>query len=196
MAGMENSNETDGPERELTRLMARVAMDDEDALNSLYDLTSGKVYGISLKILGKQELAEEATLEVFTKLWRTAATYQSAKGRMQVWLNTLTRNTALDVLRRENRRNRWVDPDAVLEAETAPTQEDAVRRAQQGAVIGAAMARLSPIQKQIVEAAYFGGMSHGQIADSFQIPLGSVKTHIRSGMEKLRQYVGRYQGAV
>ena len=88
MAGMENSNETDGPERELTRLMARVAMDDEDALNSLYDLTSGKVYGISLKILGKQELAEEATLEVFTKLWRTAATYQSAKGRMQVWLNT------------------------------------------------------------------------------------------------------------
>jgi RNA polymerase sigma-70 factor, ECF subfamily len=174
---------------QLAQLIERIVQREEGALDQFYTLTSKRVYSIALKILGQEDLAEEATLEVYTKVWRLAGEYQQDRGTITIWLNLITRSICLNLLRREKRITRREQYDEVaLHGSSVPaTQEQALERDQQIHQIQVLMTQLSPDQRKVVDAAYFKGLSQAQIAVELSMPLGSVKTRMRAALVYLRQ---------
>jgi len=171
-------------------LVARVAQGDEDAFLALYDRFAGRVYGLTLRVLGNPLLAEEATQDTFLKLWNRAGLYLAERGSLAMWLLTIARRTALDRLRLESRRPALADlPDIGDGWRTLPdanslTEENRWRS------LSFAVQALSPEQRQVIELAYFQGMSQSDIAEVLGWPLGTVKTRMRAAMENLRRAWG------
>lgn len=169
-------------------LMARVAQRDRQAFLELYELTAPKAYGLALKIMSDPMAAEEVMQEAFLKLWMRAGTYRPSQGRLLPWLLTIVRHTALDLLRREARRPDAVEPPegeggwgAWLEAPGSGSEEARWRS------LYFAVAHLPEDQRLAITCAYYYGLSHSQIAAQLNLPLGTVKTRLRLGMERLRQ---------
>lgn len=167
-------------------LIEYVARGDESALLDLYDRHAGRVYALALRMLGDGMAAEEITQDVFFKLWTHAPSYLASRGEFAVWLLSIARHAALDRLRSENRRPvLWdaEDPEALWDdlpaGETNP--EETRWRS-----LYFALQALPPEQRQVLELAYYHGMSHGQIAQYLGWPVGTVKTRLRLGMERLR----------
>lgn len=165
----------------------RVAHGEEKAFLMLYDRYASRVHALSLRILQDPMLAEEATQDTFLKLWSRARSYLTERGSLVFWLLTIARRTALDRLRLENRR-------PVLSEGTDP--EDTWRDLPDGASmtdearwrsLHFAVQALDTDQRQVVELAYYQGLSQSEIAELLGWPLGTVKTRIRSAMEHLRQ---------
>ena len=178
------------------RLLVRIAQEDETAMTEFYESTKARVFGICLRILKAVDLAEEAALEVYTKIWTQAHRYRSRKGVARVWINTLTRNTCLDFLRKESRRTRLNQEPCYIEFNSVPaSQEAALFNAQLAQSIKQSMKALTDAQKVVINAAYFEGLSHSQIAKAYNLPLGSVKTRIRTALEVLRRELGPALGA-
>jgi RNA polymerase sigma-70 factor (ECF subfamily) len=162
-----------------------------DALNQLYQRYSSLVFGLALRTVGNSATAEEITLDVFTRVWQKAETYRSEQGKVSTWLMSITRNLAIDTLRRQNVRPEqysvsWTEISRpVIQDHNHP--ERATELAMQQEEIRAAVAQLPPEQRQVLGLAYFAGYTHSQIADLLDQPLGTVKTRIRLAMQKLRQ---------
>jgi RNA polymerase sigma-70 factor (ECF subfamily) len=175
-------------ERRLTELVAKVAHGDQSALGELYDETSQIVYSLSLRMLSNTADAEEVTLDVYAKAWRAAATYDSRRGTVLAWLVTLTRSRAVDRLRsRVSRERREETGNLPMDAAiSSPDPEEQASSDQNRMMVAAAMARLSPEQKESIELAFFGGLTHSEISEQLGLPVGTVKTRIRLGMLKLR----------
>ena len=195
---MEQLDESGSRDNVLEILLSKIARDDEAAMNTFYDMTNRRVYGIALKILKVQELAEEAALDVYAKIWDQAHRFKQRIGTARVWLNTLTRNSSLDILRKENRRARLENQQEPVYIETSgipPVQETALFEAQMSQTIRTTLRILSKEQREVIMAAYFEGMSHSEIAKAFKQPLGSVKTRIRTGLERLRRELSGSKGA-
>jgi RNA polymerase sigma-70 factor (ECF subfamily) len=161
----------------------------ESALGELYDRYGRLVYSLAVRMVGEHNLAEEITQDVFVLVWHKAYTYQPDLGKVATWLTSMARNRTIDMLRRqkvrpEGHRAEWTDGTAAdqldLKLETQVEHEQGVRR------LHAAMASLPPEQLKVVAMAYFGGLSHQEIADALGDPLGTVKTRLRLGMQKLR----------
>jgi len=192
----EDTNDAGFGDDSLERYLVRIADGDEAAMSAFYDLTKARVFGICLRILKAADSAEEATLEVYTKIWTQAHRFKASKGVPRVWINTLTRNTCLDFLRMESRRVRhametcYVAPDSV-----PPPQEAALLNQQLAHSIRQSMQALTESQKIVILAAFFDGLSHSQIAKAYNLPLGSVKTRIRTGLEVLRRELDQALGA-
>ena len=178
-------------EQGLAKLIERVARGDQSALASLYDETSSLVYGLALKILADQFAAEDVTIEVYTQVYQQGARYDSAKGGPSAWLVMLTRSRAIDHLRVETQRRmreRPLEHAAAVPSPATDPEERSVARELSGAV-NVALATLTPGQRQVIELAYYSGLTHREIAAKLNQPLGTVKTRIRTGMMILRDHL-------
>ena len=182
-----------------TELMQRIAQGDESALGELYDRTSPIVFGLILRIVGDRETAEEVTLDVFTQVWKQACQYDPQRGTPVTWLMVLARSRALDRLRWRGSRER--DGEQSLEAaaeftDPAPNPEEDSMDGERSHVVQTALASLVQEQRQAIELAFFGGLSHSEIAIRLALPLGTVKTHIRLGMVQLRDCLRPYADSI
>lgn len=183
------------PEREWGLLIERIALEDQTALAELYDQTSSVVFGVTLRILRDRSSAEEATLDVYMQIWRQARTYEPSRGTPAAWLFCMARSRALDRLR-ATARTRAVESafDGAL-LETAISGDDPEASsivAEQCRIVREAMRHLTDDQRQVIEVAYFGGLTHSEIAEALGLPIGTVKTRIRAGMERLRQHLASH----
>ena len=178
---------TDSESRQ-AELIRGVAEGDEQALASLYDATSRTVYGLLLRVLSDPSSAEEVLLDVYAQVWRQAASYCPERGRPLAWLTTIARSRAIDRLRRgRNEQQRAVPLDEAARAAGGESVEEGVRAGEVRAVVRAALDALTPEQRDVIELAYYGGMSHSEIAAARGLPLGTVKTRTRLGMMRLRE---------
>jgi len=178
---------TDSESRQ-AELIRGVAEGDGQALASLYDATSRAVYGLLLRILADPSSAEEVLLDVYAQVWRQAATYSPERGRPLAWLTTIARSRAIDRVRRGRQEQQHTAPlDEAVSAASGESVDEVVRAGEVRAVVRAALERLTPEQRDVIELAYYGGMSHSEIAAARGLPLGTVKTRTRLGMMRLRE---------
>lgn len=176
-------------EAERLELIRRIASGDQHALGELYDCAARQVYGLALRVLSDASAAEEVALEVFTQVWRTAASYDVRRGTPSAWLLTMARSRAIDRLRSGAQERRRAEPIESVErsaVSASPGPEEAAEQAERSRVVCGALAELPVEQRQVIELAYFGGLSHSEIASELGLPLGTVKTRIRLAMERLR----------
>jgi RNA polymerase sigma-70 factor (ECF subfamily) len=173
--------------RQLAALIARLAEQDQDALTALYDLTSRQLYGLLLRIVGNAATAEEVLFDVYTQAWRQAARYDRQRGTPLAWLITMARSRALDRLRAGGYDESHAAPleQAYGHARAADAEQDAIA-AEMRRTVRAALDTLPPEQRAVIELAYYGGLSHSEIAGRLGQPLGTVKTRARRAMIKLR----------
>ena len=170
-------------------LMPLVERKDPAAFEIVYDRHGGAAYSLAYRIVGDRQVAEEVTQEAFLSVWRSGARFDRARGSVRTWLLGVVRNRAIDVLRREAGRLSTVslDLDTVPEQRSRfePTDAEALRREASREVRGA-LAHLPEDQLKVVQLAYFGGLSHTEIAEVLGMPLGTVKGRMRLAMEKMR----------
>ena len=181
-------------------LIARIAQAQTKAFDRLYDRYNRLVFSVAIAILGDQSAAEEATLDVFVQVWKKAGTYRADQGQVRTWLTAITRHHAIDILRwRKSRPDAngigWDETtlqDGLVTRDTEEVAELTFQRER----IQAALAQLPEDQREALKLAYFSGYSHSQIAEVLKQPLGTVKTRIRLGMQKLKQLLeqGRVDG--
>ena len=176
-------------EQEWTGLLARIAAGDQPALAELYDASSAKVFGLAMKILGDRTVAEEVTMDVYTQVWRRAATYDAERGTPGSWLMTMAKTRAIDRFRSSYlERGRQVPLDQAAEVPgDAATPEQYSADLERQRLVQEAMASLSAEQRQAIALAYYWGLSQSEIADRLKLQLGTVKTRMRLGMIRLRE---------
>jgi RNA polymerase sigma-70 factor, ECF subfamily len=174
-----------------TTLIGRIARQEQTALSELYDRYARVLYALAFKILGTAEEAEEVVLDVFHQVWRTASSYSATRGRVDTWLFVLTRSRALDRLRTMGRRERSeiavIDATQIQVRSPFLTPEEDALICEQRSIVLTALQQLPVEQRQVLELAYFQGMTHAEIAECTGRSLGTVKTRIRLGLSKLRQ---------
>jgi RNA polymerase sigma-70 factor, ECF subfamily len=175
-------------DQELIDLVGQIAQGDQAALAHLYDTTNRLVFGLILRVLGETGAAEEVLLDVYTQVWRQAATYDIQRGSPLAWLTTIARSRAIDRLRSGwQTQQRQESLDVVTDRETAAASpEEATVLSERQRLVKQALAQLSPEQREVIELAYYSGLSHTEIAAKLGQPLGTVKTRTRLGMLKLR----------
>jgi RNA polymerase sigma factor (sigma-70 family) len=176
-------------------LVALVARGDEPALAELYDRTSRVAYGLALRIVRDERLAEDAVQEGFLAVWRTAGAFRAERAKASTWILTLVHRRAVDLVRREERRRAEPLPEETLtrpgEAE-APTDEAAWLRYERERV-QAALAQLPDTQREAIELAYYGGYSQSELAERLGVPLGTIKSRMFSGLARLRELLDESQ---
>ena len=166
-------------------LVHRLFERDQSALSELYQQFGGLVFSVALRVLQNRTLAEEVTQDTFLKIWQQPTTWDPNRGKFIGWLLTITRYTAIDRLRKEQRRplrNAVELDDARLGVRGLvddPNWED--KR-----ILRALLDRLPKEQIQVIELAFFQGMSHSEISEYLGLPLGTVKTRVRLGLRRLK----------
>jgi RNA polymerase sigma-70 factor (ECF subfamily) len=165
-------------------------------LGALYDLHGALLYGVAVRIVRDAAEAEEVVQETWLQVWRSAARYDARRGTVAGWLLTIARSRALDRWRATVARQRATQSAATEAAPpTAPADPESVSaQAQLTSQLGRALSSLPAEHRQVLEMAYFGGLSQSQIAEQLKAPLGTVKSWTRQGLMKLRQVVPREQG--
>lgn len=179
---------------ELMALVLAVASQDETALARLYDGTVSRVYGLALAMAGNQADAEEVVCDVYLQVWRRAAQYDERRGSVLAWLLVNCRSLALDLLRRRRSREKGQEPLDVHTLDAADeglSAEELLNLVQEGTAVHRALSELPEIQCRLIGLAYFRDMSHQEIAELLQLPLGTVKSHIRRGLQHMRKYIDR-----
>jgi RNA polymerase sigma-70 factor (ECF subfamily) len=171
-------------------LMARVAGGDTDALDLLYRRYARIVYGLALRILESSGLAEDAVQETFWRVWSRRATFQVGGGQFAPWLFGIARNYCIDELRRQRSRpmSSTGDPSQVLMAipDDQQSVDDLTWEGERRRLITSALADLPDDQREVIELAYFRGLSQREIAEQLNNPLGTVKTRVRLALQKLK----------
>jgi RNA polymerase sigma-70 factor, ECF subfamily len=165
-------------------LLDRVVAHDPHALAELYDSYNRLLFGLILRILKSRDDAEDVLQEVFVQAWTRASTYHSALGSPAGWLVGIARHRAIDRLRAGAVRSRTAGPAAALPATETP--ESQVSLGEQQLDIQRALDTLPPEQRDLIEQAYFLGFTHSELAARHDLPLGTVKTRIRCGIQSLR----------
>jgi RNA polymerase sigma factor (sigma-70 family) len=185
------------PDDLLMDLIDRVSQRDEVALKALYDLTSAKLYGLSMRVVGKNEWAEDALQETFLQVWRSAGDYRASLSPPMAWLGLIVRSRSLDYLRRRSaERTHLTDEidDAMsdtLEGDS-PNPMDTTLASQQAWALHQCLAKLENRQREVVSLAYLRDLSHSELAEQLSLPLGTVKTWIRRGLDQLRTCMSRF----
>jgi RNA polymerase sigma-70 factor (ECF subfamily) len=178
-----------------------MAAGDEQALGTLYDRWQPIVYALAVRILGDRDEAEDVVEDTFWQLWRQAATYEASRGSVATWILTVARSRALDRRRSGLRRKTDSLDDAKAPALAAVADRKAEDPAQASEasntrqIVAAALADLPTEQREVVQLAYFRGLSQSEIAERINQPLGTIKTRVRLAMQKLRQQLGHLRDA-
>src|SRR5689334_6595071 len=180
-------------------LMGRVRARDANALRALYDRHSSMVYGLGLKILRDPAEAEDLAQDVFLHLWRRAELFDGQRGAFMGWLVSLVRNRAIDRLRARKTQAQKADAyEGERQTDVAPKAIDPNETAYAGELrvaVTKALATLPEAQRSALELAYYGGLSHSEIAEKLETPLGTVKARIRQGMLRMRDLLGDFAAA-
>jgi RNA polymerase sigma-70 factor (ECF subfamily) len=178
-------------------LIGRASQGDARALEILYDRYSRSVFGFALRLVGDQQLAEEVLQEAFFRAWRQGADYSPTRGTFITWLLSITHNLAIDELRKRKRRPQKADseePETVLAAmadtSAGSDVEDEVWLGALRQTVGQALVGLPAPQREAIELAYFNGLTQREIAERLGEPLGTIKTRMRLGLQKLRESLG------
>ncbi|GAB4508801.1 MAG: sigma-70 family RNA polymerase sigma factor [Anaerolineae bacterium] len=168
-------------------LMARVATRDEQALTELYRRYGDAVYSLAMRMLNQSQWAEEVTQDTFLKAWHQADRWSAAQGELVAWLLTITRHTAIDLIRRERRRPERINThiDDLAEVLGNPGLVDDPNW-QDGRFMAHLMRELPKEQSMLIQMAFYQGYSHSDIAELLGLPLGTVKTRLRLGLQKLK----------
>ena len=161
----------------------------QDALGRLYDATSPMLNGLLLRILERPEDAEEVLLDVYMKAWKYAARYSDTRGSVQAWLMIMARNAAIDRIRQKRAQPRMqsFEPETTPEPESteaSPEEQTADRERRRR--VQSVLRELPPEQREVVELAFFGGLTHAELAERLREPLGTIKSRIRMGLLRLR----------
>jgi RNA polymerase sigma-70 factor, ECF subfamily len=168
--------------------LARMARGEGDAVAELYDRHARPIYSLALRILGDTTEAEDIVQDVFSQAWRQASRYSATRGAVGAWLLNLARSRAIDRLRARRARPGGISDDRAADQliDTGPPADTQVLSSEQVARVRAALDELPLLQRAAIELAYFEGLTHAEIADRLEQPLGTVKTRIRLAMLKLR----------
>lgn len=174
-------------------LVRRVARGDARAFEAIYDRHSSAVFGLAVRVTGRPPAAEEATQDAFLGLWRSAGTYDPGRGTLKTWLLGSVRNRSIDWLRREARHNRGQkNGDALVDRLEATERTDEQVAAQEmRRHTRQLLVSLPSDQRQVIELAYFKGLTHTEIAAKAGIPLGTVKGRQRLALAKLHRQLTR-----
>jgi RNA polymerase sigma-70 factor, ECF subfamily len=164
-------------------LLSAIRSGDEQAMAELYGRYSGFVYAVALRVLGDTGIAEDILQDVFMKLWRNPEIFDENRGSLAGWLAVITRNRAIDALRKRR-------PESDIDDVVVSIEPDMVRGADWGRTLEKIRTTLSgmpAVQRSALELAFFEGLTHTEIADKTGEPLGTIKTRIRSGLTMLRK---------
>lgn len=174
------------------RLVYAIARRDRVAFGQLYDRYKNVVYTIALRITGDRELAEDVLQDVFFRCWQKSGTFRPEKGRVAPWLMGMARNRSIDVLRSRQQQARVQGVAELAEQlrlrTVSAVEDEAILRQD----VASALAKLSTLQREVIELAFHGGLTHAEIAEVVGAPLGTVKTRIRDGMQRLRVLLAPY----
>lgn len=185
------------PPDPLVPLLAAAADGDEGAFEELYRSTSARAFGLAVRMVRDRAVAEEVVLDAYAQLWRKARQYDAGRGPVIAWILLLVRSRAIDRLRFEALPTRAMLPvdevageraDAALDPEASTLETERAQR------VRAALATLPREQRVAIEAAFFGGLSHSEVAAALDAPLGTVKTRIRTGLLTLRRLLAEPLG--
>jgi RNA polymerase sigma-70 factor, ECF subfamily len=171
----------------LAELLSRAGLGDRRAFAELYESTKSKLFAVSLRIVRERHIAEEVLQESFVSIWNHAADYAIAKSAPMTWMTTIVRNRSLDIVRRPIVE--VADDDDFFQLnmpDDSPTQHETLEAKRDEAQISRCMKHLEGEQLRAVSLAFFNGLSHSEVADQLKKPLGTVKTHIRRGLLKLK----------
>jgi RNA polymerase sigma-70 factor (ECF subfamily) len=170
-------------------LVALVARGDESALGELYDRIGRIAYGLAMRVLRDDRLAEDAVQEGFLAVWRSAAAFRAERAKASTWILTLVHRRAVDLVRREERRRAEPlgdEPAARIADTSDPTDEAAWLRFERERV-QAALRQLPDVQREAIELAYYGGFSQSELAERLGVPLGTIKSRMFAGLARLRE---------
>ncbi len=187
----------DDTDHTLMALIHRVAARDEAALKALYDQTSGKLYGLALRVTSRREWAEDALQEAFLQVWKNAADYRASLSPPMAWLGLIVRSRALDQLRRHKAEREHLSDELdealtdTLEGASANPMDTSLA-SQQAWALHQCLTRLDNKQREVVSLAYLRDLSHGELAQQLKLPLGTVKSWIRRGLDQLRTCMARF----
>lgn len=172
-------------------LLRRIAGHDTEALRALYDRYGTILFGLAARMLGDRQLAEDCVQEVFVTVWRSAARYDRARASVTTWLFAIARNKAVDAARWRSRRIADPLPEQWSAGE-APDAAEVAADAEHAESVAAALAELPQPQLEVLSLAYFEELSHAEIAERLDLPLGTVKGRIRLALERLRALAPKY----
>jgi len=179
------STATRNPEPNDGALIAAIRSGNQDAMAQLYVRYSSVVYAVALRVLGDTAAAEDVLQEIFIQLWRNPGAFDSGRGNLAPWLAVITRNRAVDSLRKRR-------PQTEISETTVSVEPDLAGEADRGRAmekVRAVLKDMPEAQRSSLEMAYFEGYSHSEIAEKTGEPLGTVKTRIRNGLMLLRKAV-------
>lgn len=170
-------------------LMTAIKAQDRSALQQLYDRHSGAVFTLALRMLHDRSEAEQLLVDVFFEVWQRFDRYDAARANPLTYLMRLTRSRAIDRLRsREKLKLVPLESGGINDIGSAERPDDGLLMDERRKMVSEALAVLEPSERRVIESAYYDGLSHSQIAEKFQKPLGSVKSTIRLGLVRLREF--------
>lgn len=170
-----------------THLLHSIAERDQNAFMLLYERYGNLVYSLALRVVRHQVMAEEVTQDVFLKIWQQPTRWNPALGQFSSWLLTITRNAGIDRLRKERRH--WHPEHELVDTATQLGEERAIDENAywyDGLILTRLLQQLPAEQRQLIELAFYQGYTHSELAENLRIPLGTVKTRLRTGLQKLR----------
>jgi len=187
----------ESPDIQLIALLDRVALADESALKELYALTSSKLYGVAVRVVTNREWAEDVLQEAYLNIWKIAGSYKASLSPPMAWMGLLVRSRGLDFLRRRasERADRMQELDEVISdtvAGDSPNPMDTAQASEQARALHQCLSQLDNKQREVVSLAYLRDLSHSDLAAQLKLPLGTVKTWIRRGLDQLRGCMGKF----
>jgi RNA polymerase sigma factor (sigma-70 family) len=185
------------PDTELNTLINLIGLGDAAAMKRLYELTSPRLYGLALRVVRKPEWAEDVLQEAYLSVWRSALDFRNTLSPPLAWMGLIVRSRALDLLRRRatDRSHLTQEFDELLEDTLegpSPNPQDIQQTSQQAQALHQCLGGLEHKQRQVVSLAYLRDLSHSELAQQLSLPLGTVKTWIRRGLDQLRHCMNRF----
>ncbi|WP_026694547.1 RNA polymerase sigma factor [Peribacillus kribbensis] len=179
------------PDLQDVQLYQRILQRDKNSLEMLYIRYEKLIYSFIYKMTQNPEICEEVIQEVFLKLWRNHSTYSEDKGKFSSWLLTLTRNTALDILRKRKKETPYEYIETEASEAAGESAEDLAEWKERGSLIRRAVSTLKDDQKRVIDLFYFKGLTQSKISEVTDLPLGTVKGRIRLALKHLKDFMDR-----